>query len=135
MAFSTKFSYQRLRKLPPGIEEDEAEERVVVVRRRGWLRLGRGARRWRRPRVRVAGLRRLLRRKARVVGTAVRKVLKRLKEGRPCVGELFAGNYMFMQVGPTPTVAYSEKPCLASHHHYAIVPPFSIRFSIPRVAS
>nr|XP_010938738.1 uncharacterized protein LOC105057746 [Elaeis guineensis] len=138
MAFSTKFSYQRLRKLHSGIEEDEAEEGVVARRRRGrrsWLRLHSGARRWRRPRVQVAGLRRLLRRKAKVVGTAVKKVLKRLKEGSPYVGELFAGNYMFMQVSPSPTMASLEKPCLASHQHYAIIPPFSIRFSIPRVAS
>ncbi|KAG1338570.1 hypothetical protein COCNU_04G008760 [Cocos nucifera] len=135
MASSTKFSYQRLRKLPPGLEEDEAgEEGVLAGRRRGrrsWLRLDSGARRWRRPRVRVAGLRRLLRRKAKVVGAAVRKVLKRLREGRPYVGELFAGNYMFMQVSPSPTIAYLEKPYLA----HAIVPPHSTRLSIPRAVS
>ncbi|XP_010921850.1 uncharacterized protein [Elaeis guineensis] len=138
MASSTKFSYQRLRKLPPGLEEDETEEGVLAVRRRGrrsWLRLDSGARRWRRPRVRVAGLRRLLRRKAKVVGAAVRKVLKRLKEGRPYVGELFAGNYMFMQVSPSPTIAYLEKPYLAGHHHHAIIPPHSTRLSIPRAVS
>lgn len=57
----------------------------------------------------MTGLRRLLRKKATAVRVAVSvsldKVLRRLKEGRPCLGELFAGNYMFMQVRPLPTLA------------------------------
>ncbi|CAL9776054.1 unnamed protein product [Musa acuminata subsp. burmannicoides] len=124
--------YQRLNKLPPETEEDEisggSKEMAVVFKRRrhGWLRLNRSGR-WRKPRVRVAGLRKFLS-KATVVGAAVRvsvaKVLKRLKEGRPYLGELFAGNYMFMQVSPSPTIPYVEKPfSLAKHRHRHHPPP------------
>ncbi|KAJ0979705.1 hypothetical protein J5N97_015179 [Dioscorea zingiberensis] len=121
-------------------EEDggggDEQEVVVVVKRsrssRRWLRLrSGGGKRWRRPRVRIAGLRRLLRRKAKVVGNAVRvsvaKVMTRLKQGKPFIGELFAGNYMFMQVSPSPTMAINstmDKLKLANgngfHHHYNI---------------
>ena len=33
------------------------------------------------------------------------KVAARLREGRPYIGDLFAGNYMFLQVAPSPTMA------------------------------
>jgi hypothetical protein len=35
-------------------------------------------------------------------------VLKRLKEGQAHFGDLFAGNYLFMQVNPTP-LKYFER--------------------------
>ncbi|KAJ0975643.1 hypothetical protein J5N97_017608 [Dioscorea zingiberensis] len=114
---STSLSYQKLKKISSNSEEE------VVARRRRWLK---PRRRWRRPRVRVAGLRRILRKKANVVRAAVKKVVRRLKEGRPCIGELFAGNYMFMQVSPSPTtLACLEKSFFAAHHHAIIPPPSS----------
>ncbi|RLN21689.1 uncharacterized protein C2845_PM07G34310 [Panicum miliaceum] len=65
-------------------------------------------RRARRPRLRISGLARALRRRAAAVGGRVRasvaKVARRLREGRPYIGDLFAGNYMFMQVAPSPTM-------------------------------
>ncbi|PUZ53071.1 hypothetical protein GQ55_5G023700 [Panicum hallii var. hallii] len=65
-------------------------------------------RRARRPRLRISGLARALRRRAVAVGGRVRasvaKVTRRLREGRPYIGDLFAGNYMFMQVAPSPTM-------------------------------
>ncbi|KAL6613835.1 hypothetical protein ACP70R_036105 [Stipagrostis hirtigluma subsp. patula] len=68
-----------------------------------------GGRRRRRPRLRVSGLARALRRKAAAVVGKMRasaaRVARRLVEGRPYVGDLFAGNYMFMQVAPSPTMA------------------------------
>jgi len=71
-------------------------------RRQQWQR------RARRPRLRISGLARALRRRAAAVGGRVRasvaKVARRLREGRPYIGELFAGNYMFMQVAPSPTM-------------------------------
>jgi hypothetical protein len=58
-------------------------------------------------------LKRVLRRKARVVGTAfkysVAKVVKRFKEGKPYIADLFTGNYMFLQVAPSPTIGTLEK--------------------------
>ncbi|KAF8648727.1 hypothetical protein HU200_064781 [Digitaria exilis] len=66
-------------------------------------------RRLRRPRLRVSALARALRRRAAAVGGKVRasvaKVARRLREGRPYIADLFAGNYMFMQVAPSPTMA------------------------------
>ncbi|XP_039129454.1 uncharacterized protein LOC120265582 [Dioscorea cayenensis subsp. rotundata] len=97
-------------------EEEEEEERVVKrssssssssSSRIRWLRLrssGNAKRFWRRPRVRIARLRRVLKRKVKVVRNAVDKVITRLKQGKPFFGELFAGNYMFMQVSPSPTI-------------------------------
>ncbi|CAL9161077.1 unnamed protein product [Musa hybrid cultivar] len=137
-------SYQKLKKLSPESEEDAAEAEfkgvVVLKGRSGWLRLKRKGR-WRRPRVRVAGLGRFFRRKARVVGDSVRaliaKVLKRLMEGRPNLGELFAGNYMFMQVSPSPTIFCVEKSLHLGAHHYhqrGLFPPPIPRLSGPRVA-
>jgi len=35
------------------------------------------------------------------VRASVARVARRLREGRPYVGDLFAGNYMFLQVSPT----------------------------------
>ncbi|OWM71491.1 uncharacterized protein LOC116194519 [Punica granatum] len=55
----------------------------------------------RRVRLRVPGLRRFLRWKARLVAAAVRKVVRRLKEGQGHWGDLFAGNYLFLQVNPS----------------------------------
>ncbi|CAL9094292.1 unnamed protein product [Musa textilis] len=138
-------SYQKLKKLSPESEEDavEAEFKGVVVLkgRSGWFRLKRNGR-WRRPRVRVAGLRRFFRRKARVVGNSVRasiaKVLKRLKEGRPYLGELFAGNYMFMQVSPSPTISYVDKSLHLGAHHYhqhGLFPPPTLRVQEVAIAT
>ncbi|KAL6520198.1 hypothetical protein OROMI_032378 [Orobanche minor] len=59
-------------------------------------------------RVRVPSLRKFLRRKARLllpplpVRFAWKKVYGRLNESRSHFGDLFAGNYVFMQVTPTP---------------------------------
>ncbi|KXG34084.2 uncharacterized protein LOC8081317 [Sorghum bicolor] len=79
--------------------------RALVARgRRPW----RGSGRPRRRRLRVWGaLARALRRRAAAAGARVRasvaRVARRLREGRPYVGDLFAGNYMFLQVTPSPT--------------------------------
>ncbi|XP_066315810.1 uncharacterized protein [Miscanthus floridulus] len=59
-----------------------------------------------RRRLRVWGaLARALRWRAVSAGARVRasvaRVARRLREGRPYVGDLFAGNYMFLQVSPT----------------------------------
>ncbi|KAJ1287025.1 hypothetical protein BS78_03G398700 [Paspalum vaginatum] len=68
-----------------------------------------GPRRRRPRRLRISRLARALRRKAEAVGGSVRASVARvarrlLTEGRPYIGDLFAGNYMFMQVAPSPTM-------------------------------
>ncbi|CAD6234980.1 unnamed protein product [Miscanthus lutarioriparius] len=61
-----------------------------------------------RPRRRLrawGALARALRRRAAAAGARVRasvaRVARRLRDGRPYVGDVFAGNYMFLQVSPT----------------------------------
>ncbi|XP_008656884.1 uncharacterized protein [Zea mays] len=83
---------------------------VARGRRQRW-RDGGGRQRPRpRPRRRLrawGALARALRRRAAAAGALVRasvaRVARRLREGRPYVGDLFAGNYMFLQVAPSPT--------------------------------
>lgn len=81
-----------------------------------------------RPRLRISRLARVLRRKAAAVGGAVRasvaKVVRRLREGSPYVGDLFAGNYMFMQVTPSPTMAAAAglaKNGVVPYYHHGII--------------
>ncbi|KAG8044636.1 hypothetical protein GUJ93_ZPchr0159g29103 [Zizania palustris] len=126
---SSRFSYHKLKKLPPPPAHHQdhqycaaAAAAVVAAakdyynhrharRRVTWRSFGGGRRR--RPRLRISSLTRVLRRKAAAVGDAVRasvtKVVRRLKEGSPYVGDLFAGNYMFMQVTPSPTMTGLDK--------------------------
>ncbi|CAO1947195.1 unnamed protein product [Urochloa humidicola] len=81
----------------------------------------------RRRRLRISGLARALRRRAAAVGGKVRaaaaKVARRLREGRPYIGDLFAGNYMFMQVAPSPTMVDDKAGSFApfTEYYYAKV--------------
>ena len=83
-----KLSYRRLRQAG---EEDEGGRKNVG-----------GGKRRRRPRLRIARLRFLLRRHGGKVRASLRKVVGRLNEARSHFGYLFSGNYMFMQVNPAP---------------------------------
>ncbi|KAL8471221.1 hypothetical protein ACS0TY_028768 [Phlomoides rotata] len=87
-------SYQRL-KNDSWFDEDEK----VLSRLRRSRRYSFHVRR--RLRVKIPNLKRFLRRKAKLVKTAWGKVCRRLKESQAHFGDLFAGNYVFMQVTPT----------------------------------
>ncbi|KAK7260656.1 hypothetical protein RIF29_26890 [Crotalaria pallida] len=103
MASISKFHYQKLR------SEDEIRERVIL-RPKNWFRLRRIPIR-RRFRLKVSSLRKLWRRKARLVSAmriSFAKVMKRFKDGQVHFGDLFAGNYLFMQVNPA-SLKYLEK--------------------------
>ncbi|CAA7395882.1 unnamed protein product [Spirodela intermedia] len=93
-----KFSYRRLRKGPPDPEEDGGGGEAAQPARAAAG--GRGRRR--RPRVRIARLRCLLRRQGVRMRASLRRVVGRLNEARSHFGELFSGNYVFMQVNPAP---------------------------------
>ncbi|XP_060191261.1 uncharacterized protein LOC132621136 [Lycium barbarum] len=60
--------------------------------------------------IRVPSLKKFLRRKARFIVATLAKTLKRLKESRSHFGDLFTGNYMFMQVAPTPLKICGQNP-------------------------
>ncbi|CAL4945627.1 unnamed protein product [Urochloa decumbens] len=127
------FAYHKLKKLPPAastsahLEQQDHQQQqhspsaaAIQESYRSYYRTlgaafvrGRRRRQWQQQRVRprrrlrISGLARALRRRAAAVGGRVRaaaaKVARRLREGRPYIGDLFAGNYMFMQVAPSPT--------------------------------
>ncbi|WMV17601.1 hypothetical protein MTR67_010986 [Solanum verrucosum] len=61
-------------------------------------------------RIKVPSLKKFLRRKSRLIVAALDKILKRLKESQSHFGDLFAGNYMFMQVSPTPLKICAQDP-------------------------
>ncbi|KAM1009318.1 hypothetical protein ACFX2I_044827 [Malus domestica] len=74
--------------------------------------------------LRVPSLRRLLslRRKVRVISALCAKVVRRFKEGQSHFGDLFAGNYLFVQVSPSSLKALHKKGTTTQH---------SLQFSKP----
>lgn len=113
MVSAGKFRYQKLGAETGFDDGDIRRERPVIMRQRNsnkWYRFRRIHIR-RRFKVKVPGLRKLWRKKAKMVSAMKRscaKVMKRLKEGQDHFGDLFAGNYLFMQINPT-SFAYIER--------------------------
>uniref|UniRef100_A0A1J3H1T0 Uncharacterized protein n=1 Tax=Noccaea caerulescens TaxID=107243 RepID=A0A1J3H1T0_NOCCA len=60
-----------------------------------------GGRRRIRVRIKIRRLRGFVRKKASRVKSGILKIVKRLKESQSHFGDLFAGNYLFMQVNPS----------------------------------
>ncbi|KAH6792174.1 hypothetical protein C2S52_002651 [Perilla frutescens var. hirtella] len=126
MASNAKLSYHRLRHDNWFDDEDEdydLREKVI-----GRLRSSRSRRFHlkKRLRVKIPNLKRFLRRKARLVKFAWKKVCKRLRESQSHFGDLFAGNYLFMQVTPTPLKYAYDKSFVKPHQLHA----FNSRYSI-----
>nr|DAD30754.1 TPA_asm: hypothetical protein HUJ06_009605 [Nelumbo nucifera] len=116
MASAIKFSYQRLRN--EGVFDVERRKERDFGRTRSWPKFRKlGSRK--RLRIRIPGLRRFLRRKAKLF-TAARlswnKVVKRFKESGVHVGDLFSGNYLFLQVNPSP-LKYAERSFMSHDLH------------------
>ncbi|XP_008239598.1 PREDICTED: uncharacterized protein LOC103338189 [Prunus mume] len=117
MASVSELAYQRLRN--EGLFEEEPEQNRAVIFKKtsgGWSKIRKLTGR-RRPRVRVAGLRRFLRRRARLftrIKVSWSKALKRLKNGQAHMNDLFGGNYLFMQANPLPFKC-GEKPYYLGH--------------------
>ncbi|GMY13233.1 protein SIEVE ELEMENT OCCLUSION B [Fagus crenata] len=127
MASVTKFlPYQRLGHDGFDGYDEEISERLVV-RSRNWCKFKRVPIR-RRFKLKVPSLRKFLR-KVRLfsgVRLSCAKVLKRLKESQAHFGEIFAGNYMFIQVNPT------SLKCLKKGHDD--LNGLSSRYSLSKVA-
>ena len=108
MASFGKRSYHRLR------NEEELNEEILrreVKKAKAWLKFRALAGR-RRPRIRVAGLRRFIRNRTKFLSrfrVSWRKAMKRLKNGQSHMNDLFGGNFLFMQANPTP-FGCREKP-------------------------
>lgn len=102
MASLTKFSYRRLRQ--DGWFDEEAVEESVFRRIRNFSRRRKFTIR-RRLKLRIPGLRRFLRRRAKFlckVKVSWAKAFKRLKNGQAHLNDLFGGNFLVMQANLTP---------------------------------
>ncbi|KAI9177230.1 hypothetical protein LWI28_012635 [Acer negundo] len=112
---ASKFGYQRLRHEGGGCgSDDDGGDQRVVMKSRNWFRFRRVHIR-RRFRLKLPNLRK----KVRLV-SAVRlscaKVMKRLKESQVHFGDLFAGNYLFLQVNPTSFKCIENLQALPSNY-------------------
>ncbi|XP_062105598.1 uncharacterized protein LOC133817190 [Humulus lupulus] len=130
MAFSSaKYSYQRLKNEGStgqggDVDLDDFHLQQVVNeyhhikalgRPRSWYRRLRRVPIRKKFKLKIPSLRRLLRRKSKLVSSvrvSISNVVKRLKESQSHLSDLFAGNYMFLQVSPT-SLKCLEK---ATHH-------------------
>ncbi|CAK8541233.1 unnamed protein product [Lathyrus sativus] len=95
-----KLGYQKLRH---EVESDDERERTTIQRPRNFIRFRKVPMR-RRFKLKIPSLRRLWRKKVKVVSSmriSCAKVMKRFKDGHVHFGDLFAGNYLFMQVNPS----------------------------------
>ncbi|GLT33181.1 hypothetical protein SLA2020_077900 [Shorea laevis] len=104
-----KFRYQKLRN---GGTDTGDEGEKVLARPRSCYSLKRVSMK-RRSRLKIPGLRRFLKGKWKMVSSvrvSFGKVMKRLKESQAHFGELFAGNYVFMQVNPS-SLNLVQKSC------------------------
>lgn len=126
-------SYEKLRNEGLFEEEDGYYDdlRVKVIGRQRSIARFRKAHLRKRLKIRIPGLGRLLRRKARLVKLGWRKVVSRLKESQSHFGDLFAGNYLFMQVSPTPLKAHVRKSL--QNYPVADLSSSSSRFSLSKV--
>ncbi|KAL2528953.1 uncharacterized protein Fot_21619 [Forsythia ovata] len=104
MGSNAKPSYQRLRSELWFDEDGDYHDiafREKVIRRLRSSRFRKVHIR-RKLRIKIPSLKRFLRSKARLVRIAWAKVSNRLRESQSHFGDLFAGNYLFVQVTPTP---------------------------------
>ncbi|KAL3516193.1 hypothetical protein ACH5RR_023095 [Cinchona calisaya] len=130
MGSTSRYSYQKLKE-ERWFDED-LDDQIGKLRLSSTFRLRRVHIK-RRLKVKIPSLRKFLRRKARLVKVAWTKVVKRLKESQSHFGDLFAGNYLFLQVTPTPlknnNVNKSLKPyCITD------LSSSTSMYSLPKVA-
>ncbi|KAG2678701.1 hypothetical protein I3843_11G014300 [Carya illinoinensis] len=129
MASNKQYSYYRLRNEGGGVSDEEPEDQRDLIRKiSSWSKIRRFVGRRRRTKVRIPGLRKFLRKRKRFFTrfkVSWSKVLKRLKNGQAHMGDLFAGNYLFMQVNPT--APFRSGGRLEEYHHYGFKYPVITR--------
>ncbi|KAJ7974686.1 Plexin-D1 like [Quillaja saponaria] len=107
MGCAGKFTYQKLRH-EVVFDDVNFERNRMILRSRNWFRFRRVPIR-RRFRLKVPSLRKFLRKKVSTVRISCAKICKRLWESQAYFGDLFAGNYLFMQVNPTSIKYLNDK--------------------------
>ncbi|XP_038889218.1 uncharacterized protein LOC120079105 [Benincasa hispida] len=127
---AAKFRYRRL---SYSEEFEEAFGRYrggerILKRSKRWFRIRKASSIGRRlKKLRIPSLRKLLRRKSQLVNAmrgSISKILKRFRDGEAYLGDLFAGNYLFLQVNP------SSMKCLKNHHRFPLQ-NFPQTYSLP----
>lgn len=111
-----KVPYFRLRNELVGFEKEE-EEKKACKKIRNWSKFRKISGR-KRPRIKIPGLRKFLRKRGRFLSRfkiSLAKVLRRLKNGQAHMNDLFGGNYLFMQPNPSPFRCGDQRPYLGSH--------------------
>ncbi|KAJ9152830.1 hypothetical protein P3X46_026349 [Hevea brasiliensis] len=126
MASASSIPYHRLKHDDLFGDYDEGERLVGRPSSRSWHRFKRVHQR-KRFRVRIPSLRRFLRRKVKLVYAAYAKLLKRWKESQANFGDLFAGNYLFLQVNPNSLKRFEKA-------YHRTTTGLSPSYSLPRIA-
>ncbi|KAL4634214.1 hypothetical protein ACB092_04G183300 [Castanea dentata] len=115
---SANFSYYKLKQESWLIDEESKEERSLI-KIRTWPKIRRSPGR-RRPKLRIPGLRRFLRKKKKFfnrVKVSWRKALKRLKNGQVHMNDLFGGSYLVMQYNYSTPFRCGERPYMGHGLH------------------
>ncbi|KAF5194157.1 hypothetical protein FRX31_016255 [Thalictrum thalictroides] len=118
MSSNINISYQKL--INEVVFDEEApKQEAQVIRTRSWSKHFRRLSLKRRLKIRIPGLKRFLRKKDKLISSvkvSCNKIIQRLLEGKAHMGDLFAGNYLFMHVSPTPFKnKYPEKTVIGGH--------------------
>ncbi|XP_074358776.1 uncharacterized protein LOC141698065 [Apium graveolens] len=124
MASNARISYQRLRN-EGGFDNYGG---AGIGRASSWTRRSRRVHIRRKLKIKIPGLKRFMRRKARVVVSSWSKIVKRFKDGQSHFGDLFAGNYMFMQVTP------ASLKCFEKSSKSQLYSDFGSRYYLPKVS-
>lgn len=132
-----KVPYNRLRNEIDGVDYNAAEEEKALKRTRGWYKT-RSLRGSKRPRFRIPGLRKFMRKRGRFLSrlfkVTLARTLRRLKDGQAHINDLLGGNYLFMQPNPTPFRCGTKRPAYMGHPRSLHgLPPN--RYSLGTVAS
>lgn len=131
-----KVAYYRLRNELDGVDYKEVEEEKALKKTRKGYKI-RKLRGRKRPRIRIPGLRKFLRKRggflSRLFKVSLAKALRRLKDGQAHMNDLFGGNYLFMQPNPTPFRCGTKRPAYMGHPHGLHGLPPS-RYALGRIA-
>ncbi|KAJ4712456.1 Plexin-D1 like [Melia azedarach] len=132
MSSLSKFSYHRLRY--DREFDEEADREWALGKTRKWCRI-RKFKVGKRLKLRIPGLRRLSRKRARFltrVKVSCKKALKRLKKGQAHINDLFGGSYLVMQQVKTTTMKCgNQRPIMAMGHGLHGLP---LRYSLGKIA-
>lgn len=110
---AARFPYHKLRRGGFWDDEDSHEEERAFRRIRNFSRFRGFSINRRRVKLRIPGLRRFLRKRARFLTRAKAswgKALKRLKNGQAHMHDLLSGNFLVMQVSPSPFKCSVQRP-------------------------